>query len=117
MPSSVLKVTVPMAVVLCASHPPRSARRLCVPSARTKFIIVQAADVRVDAGRPALQSHLHHEIQVVKAQVTQHRRWLTILESISLLMGYNLNFSHSFIMPNGQQAVRLQGFFRELLIL
>ena len=66
MPLSVHKVTVPTAVVLSASHPPQSARRLCVPSARTKFIIVQAADVRVDAGRPALQSHLRHEIQVVE---------------------------------------------------
>ncbi len=117
MPSSVHKVIVPMAVVLCASRPPQSARRLYVPLARTKSIIVQAEDVRVDAGQLALQSHLCHEIQVVKFQVTQHRRWLTILESISLLMGYNLNFSHSFIMPNGQQAVRLQSLFRELLIL
>ena len=117
MPSSVHKVTVPTAVVLCASHLPQSARRLCVPSARTKSIIAQAADVRVDVGRLALQSHLCHEIQVVKFQGSQHRRWLTILESINLLMGYNLNFSHSFIMPNGQQAVRLQSFFRELLIL
>ena len=72
MPSSVLKVTVPMAVVLCASHPPQSARRLCAPSARTKFIIVQVEDVRVDAGQPALQSHLCHEIQVVKFQLTQN---------------------------------------------
>jgi len=70
MPSSVHKVTVPMAVVLFASHPPRSALRPYVPSARTKFIIVQAADVRVDAGQLALQSHLCHEIQAVKFQVT-----------------------------------------------
>jgi len=33
-----------------------------------KSIIAQAADVRVDAGQPALQSHLSHEIQVVKFQ-------------------------------------------------
>ena len=57
-----------MAVVLCASHPPQSARRLYVPLARTKSIIAQAEDVRVDAGRLALQSHLCHEIQVVRFQ-------------------------------------------------
>ena len=68
MPSSVHKVIVPMAVVLCASHLTQSAGRLCAPSARTKFIIVQAEDVRVDAGQPALQSHLRHEIQAVKFQ-------------------------------------------------
>jgi len=92
MPSSVHKVTVPMAVVLSVSHPPQSARRLYVPLARTKPIIAQAEDVRVDAGRLALQSHLRHEIQAVKFQVTQHRRWLTILESISLLMGLQPKF-------------------------
>ena len=107
MPLSVHKVTVPMAVVLSVSHPPQSARRLYVPLARTKSIIAQAEDVRVDAGRPALQSHLRHEIQVVKFQVTQG----------SQFWSYNLNFNHSFIMPNGQQAVRLQSLFRELLIL
>jgi hypothetical protein len=62
MPLSVHKVIVPMAVVLPVLHRPRSAHRPYAPSARMKYIIVQAADVRAAAGRLARPIRQHHEV-------------------------------------------------------